>query len=383
MFKFTTAVVSALAVTLMCGPFKIANAAQGHNHENPQTEHSDSSEHNDSQAVTLNQLQQQLAKVKVVTLKPEFLLQRLYAPGELKENGYTSYIVSPRTDSVIMTRHVALGEKVKKGDKLVTLFSESMAEAQADYMVAHSEWLRVKNMRQQTLSESERVIAKTRYLASLGKLTALGLNDNAISALATQNEIKLGQYTLYAQINGVVLQDEFAQGQRVETGQTLLLLANEQNLWVEARLSANDSEHISAQSTAIVEFQYHAYDAQVIQESHTIDPLTRTRTVRLVVNNKDDRLHAGMFVNVYFNLPTEQPILAVPETALVRSEDGDWQVFISQEQNQFTAYEVERGRRFGELVEIKGLPLGTQVVTQGAFFIASEFAKSNFDIHNH
>ncbi|NOU50079.1 efflux RND transporter periplasmic adaptor subunit [Pseudoalteromonas sp. JBTF-M23] len=383
MFKFTTAIVTAITMTFMFGPFNMANAAQSHKHGDEQTKHTDSNLHSDGQAVTLNLLQQQLANVRVVKLKPEFLQQTLYAPGELKQNGYTSYTVSPRTDSVIMTRHVALGEKVKKGDKLVTLFSESMAEAQADYMVAYSEWLRVKNMHQQTLSESERVITKTRYLASLGKLTALGLNDSAISKLTTRDDIKLGLYALYAQIDGVVLQDDFAQGQRVETGQTLLLLANEKNLWVEARLSANDSEHISAQSTATVKFQDQSYDAKVIQESHTIDPLTRTRTVRLAVNNNDDRLHAGMFVNVYFNLPTAQPVLAVPETALIRRDDGDWQVFITQDRNQFTAYEVKRGRRFGDLVEIQGLTPNTQVVAQGAFFIASEFAKSNFDIHNH
>ncbi|BBN83464.1 hypothetical protein PA25_34490 [Pseudoalteromonas sp. A25] len=383
MFKFNTMAVRTIAVALLFTPYTIATAGENHDHHNEQPQITDSDNHAQNTLVSLTQRQIKTANIQVSELQPRFLMQHHYAPGVLKENGYTSYIVSPRTDSVIMTRHVALGQKVNQGDKLITLYSESMADAQADYMVSQSEWLRIQNMQKQTLSESERVVAKTRYLASVGRLNALGLSHEAISALTTQSDIKLGQYTLYAQVSGVVLQDDFTQGQRVNTGQTLLRLADEQNLWVEARLSANDNESIDIKSTAKVQFKEDTYHAKVIQESHTIDPITRTRTVRLVVNNADDRLHAGMFVNVYFNLPSKQPLLAVPETALMQNADEEWQVFVLNDHNQFLPQRVTRGRPFGDLVEISGLPAGTQVVTQGAFFISSEFAKSNFDIHNH
>ncbi|OHU85544.1 efflux transporter periplasmic adaptor subunit [Pseudoalteromonas amylolytica] len=331
----------------------------------------------------MSTVQQQLANIHVTALKKHKPSQKLYAPGELKENGYTSYVVSPRTDSVIVTRHTTLGERVKVGDKLITLYSETMAQAQADYMVSASEWKRLENLTDQSLSDSQRVQAKTRYLANMGRLTALGLSSHAISQLDEQSNIELGQYSLYAQIAGIVLQDDFAQGQRVSTGQTLMLLADEQNLWVEARLSVNDSQQISQQSQVVVEYQGRAYPAKVIQESHTIDPVTRTRNVRLQVSNQDHQLHAGMFVNVHFLLPTQQPIVTVPETALVRSTDGDWQVFVTDETNQFEAVQVQRGRAFGEQIEVIGIPEGTHVVTQGAFFISSQLAKSSFDPHNH
>ncbi|CAM4208512.1 efflux RND transporter periplasmic adaptor subunit [Pseudoalteromonas byunsanensis] len=358
--------------------------------QEPHTHHDDSafdadthSEQGQTTQFTLTAAQQRLAKVSISKLKKHKPSQKLYAPGELKENGYTSYVVSPRTDSVIITRHTALGERVKVADKLITLYSETMAQAQADYMVSASQWQRIVNLTDQSLSDSQRVQAKTRYLADLGRLTALGLSPQAIHKLDDQSNIELGQYSLYAQISGVVLQDDFAQGQRVNTGQTLMLLANEQNLWVEARLSANDSQHISLDSQVIVELQGQSYPAKVIQESHTIDPITRTRNVRLQVNNQDHQLHAGMFVNVYFILPTQEAVLTVPETALVRGIDGDWQVFVTDEKSHFTAIEVQRGRAFGDQIEITGVPEGTNVVTQGAFFISSQLAKSSFDPHNH
>ncbi|MCF6434262.1 efflux RND transporter periplasmic adaptor subunit [Pseudoalteromonas sp. MMG022] len=360
-----------------------AQSAQSHNHHDSVASADTHTEHDQTPALTLSTVQQQLAKIHVTALKKHKPSQKLYAPGELKENGYTSYVVSPRTDSVIVTRHTTLGERVKVGDKLITLYSETMAQAQADYMVSASEWKRLENLTDQSLSDSQRVQAKTRYLASMGRLTALGLSSHAISQLDEQSNIELGQYSLYAQIAGIVLQDDFAQGQRVSTGQTLMRLADEQNLWVEARLSVNDSQQISQQSQVVVEYQGRAYPAKVIQESHTIDPVTRTRNVRLQVSNQDHQLHAGMFVNVHFLLPTQQPIVTVPETALVRSTDGDWQVFVTDETNQFEAVQVQRGRAFGEQIEVIGIPEGTHVVTQGAFFISSQLAKSSFDPHNH
>jgi cobalt-zinc-cadmium efflux system membrane fusion protein len=40
-------------------------------------------------------------------------------------------------------------------------------------------------------------------------------------------------------------------------------------------------------------------------------------------------------------------------------------------------------RTAGGLAVIEGLAPGTQVVTQGAFFLQSELAKGGFDPHNH
>jgi hypothetical protein len=45
--------------------------------------------------------------------------------------------------------------------------------------------------------------------------------------------------------------------------------------------------------------------------------------------------------------------------------------------------EVELGRALGPLREITGVKPGTRIVTEGAFFVASQIAKGGFDPHNH
>lgn len=335
------------------------------------------------EGLTLSPRKIALANIKVKSIVPEYQYSSIYAPGEIKANGYRSYVVSPRTESVIISRHAALGEHVEKGQKLVTLFSEAMSQAQADYLIASTEWQRIKKLGNKTVSESHLLLTETTYNASYGKLIALGLTEKAIQSISNKDIKAFGQYTLTAQREGVVLQDDFIQGQRVDAGDTVMLLADEKQLWVEAKVSPNKKLDLSKNSPGIVKLEGQSYNAKVIQEAHTIDPLTRTRIVRLSVENKDDNLHSGMFVKVYFQFSTQEKVMAVPEEALIRSSDGDWTIFVEDHPGEFKAKEVELGRALGELREIIGVKSGTRIVTKGAFFVASEIAKGGFDPHNH
>ena len=363
-----------------------------HNHNKDKGEHDEHShesaekdeEHEEhGEGITLSPQKMSLANIKVESIVPEYKNSAVYAPGEIKANGYTSYVVSPRTESVIISRHAALGEHVEIGQKLVTLFSEAMAQAQADYLIASTEWLRVKKLGNKTVSESRLLQAEVTYNASYGQLIALGLTDKAINNISSKDIKAFGQYTLTAQREGVVLQDDFIQGQRVDAGDTVMLLADEKQLWVEAKVSPNKKLSLSINTPATVKLEGQSYKAKVIQEAHTIDPQTRTRIIRLAVENTEDKLHSGMFVKVYFQFATKQQVMAVPENSLVRSADGDWTVFVEDHPGEFKTVEVELGRALGEFREIFGIESGTRIVTKGAFFVASEIAKGGFDPHNH
>jgi cobalt-zinc-cadmium efflux system membrane fusion protein len=333
--------------------------------------------------ISLSPKKMLLANIEVTKLTQQTFVKSIYAPGEIKANGYTSYIVSPRTESVIVSRHAILGEHVEIDQPLVTLFSESMADAQANYRVTYSEWQRVKKLNKGTISESRLLKTETEYNSALGRLTAFGLTQQALSEIVKNNSSNLGEYTLVAKIAGAVLSDDFSQGQRVAPGDKIMILANEDNLWVEARVSPYKKLNLPIGTMAKIELETQVHQAKVIQEAHTIDPITRTRIVRLMVENSDDTLHSGMFVNVYFQFNTLTPVMAVPETALMRGADGDWTVFVEDHPGEFNAVEVELGQKLGNYREIIGLAANSRVVTKGAFFVASEIAKGGFDPHNH
>ena len=351
---------------------------EGHGHE----EDSDGG-HEEATTASINAKQKELAGIKVATLQSKRVDYEIYAPGELLTNGYTSYHVSPRVASVVLRRHVELGEHVTKGQPLVTLFSETVAQAQADYRKAFPEWERISGLGRSVVGDQRFNTAKANIEAARATLLAYGLNDDDIGALKASGVGSLGEYTLMARVDGAVLTDEFEQGQRVEAGQPLVTLANESELWVEAHLPANSDIVLKQGAEAEVRVAGRVTVATVSQEAHTIDAVTRTRIVRLELDNPEDRFHPGMFADVYFLFKTKEPVLAVPESALMRGADGDWTVYVEEAEGEYEPVEVELGRSIGGLREISGLTAGQRIVSRGAFFVASEIAKGGFDPHNH
>ncbi|MCF6300362.1 MAG: efflux RND transporter periplasmic adaptor subunit [Proteobacteria bacterium] len=368
-------------------PDESASSVDTDHDEENKDDHSDSEDdghgHGDESAgegIELSAEQQSLADIKVETIRAKTLNYKVYAPGEIQANGYTSYLVSPRVDSVVLKRHKALGDHVQKGDALVTLFSESVAEAQANFRITGAEWKRVKQLGRKAIGDNRYVTAKNDYELANARLLAFGLSDDAIKTLAKR---PLGEYTLIANTDGAILSDEFQQGQRVEAGHALMLLSDESMLWVEAHLQSSIQLSLPVGTQAEVKVGKDYYVAEVSQEAHTIDPNTRTRVIRLLLNNTDHRLHAGQFADVYFVFKTDYPVMAVPEAALMRGADGDWTVFVQDDDGEFQSKEIELGRTLGEFREISGVPQGSKIVTEGAFFVASQIAKGGFDPHNH
>ena len=113
-----------------------------------------------------------------------------------------------------------------------------------------------------------------------------------------------------------------------------------------------------------------------------MDEVTRTVGVRLGVENPDGAFRPGQFVDV--DIATTGPLVtSLPTEAVVRGSDGDWVVFVETPEGVLQPKEVEVVRSTNGRTVIDGIPVGTMVVTRGAFFVQSEIAKSGFDIHNH
>jgi len=345
---------------------------------------SENDEHDDNESgIRFTAEQMSISNIQVAVLIPQKVDYTLYAPGELKANGYTSYSVSPRVDSIVIKRHAILGQHIEKGSPLVTLFSVEVANAQAAYRLSLSEWNRVRKLGKATITEKRFMEAKAEHEVAYSTLKAYGLSEAAIRKSTASKTENLGQYTLYAQTQGAVLADYFLQGKRVIAGDELMLLADEHQLWVEAQLPPNSLTNIPEGTKANILIDNQVFNAVVIQEGHTIDQQSRTRTIRLTVDNEQHKLHPGMFTDVNFLFNEEQPVMTVPETALMRGADGDWLVYVEDHPGEFEPVEVELGRTFTQGREIIGIKSGAKVVVKGAFFVASQIAKGGFDPHNH
>ena len=366
----------------------VQETASGHQGEvkghEDEDDHGDHDEEQEVGAIEISADQQRVAGIVVEPLQPRSLAAEISAPGEVKLNAYLTRKVTPRITAQIMQRHVRLGEHVTTGQPLVTLSSVEMAEAQGALQVAEREWRRVESLGRSTVSERRYTEAQVAQQQAVSRVGAYGMTRGQINALLAGNKVSAdGTFQLIATQPGTVIRDDFVEGEFVEPGRELFVISDETQIWVEANLTPEEALGVMTDARARVRVGSTWFEGRVIQAHHVLNETTRTLGVRIEVANPDERLHPGLFVDTRIVGTALVDVFAVPEDAVLRSPDGDWVVFIEEEPDKFEPLEIEVIRTIKGLTVIEGPESGTRIVTQGAFFVQSEIAKSGFEIHNH
>ncbi len=319
-------------------------------------------------------------RMGIVTAKVErrALAKTVSAPGEVRLNAYRTAQVTPRIAAQVIARHARLGDVVKAGQRLVTLSSVEMAEAQGELLVADREWRRVKKLGRKVVSEKRYVAAQVRRQQAYARVLGYGMAEQQIAALLKTGDARRasGTFDLLAPQDGRIIRDEFVVGEMIEPGRVLFEIADERTLWIEARLSPDDAARIEVGTPARVSADGASWlDGKVIQRHHVLDETTRTQAVRIAVDNRSDLLHPGQFVKVILETGRGEPVLAVPAPAVIFME-GQPTVFVLED-DRFEPRPVEAGPPRGGWRAVRtGLAEGETVVVKGAFLIKSLMLKS-------
>lgn len=362
-----------------------AHGDEGHE-EQGHDDHGHGSHEGEKGGIELSNAQRKTAGIVVETLQARPMMAEIKAPGEVRLNAYATSRVTPRIAAQVLSRHKRLGQKVEKGQPLVTLSSVEMAEAQGALLVADIEWRRVVKLGRKVVSEQRYVEAQVARQQAYARVRAYGMTQAQTDQLlkTADSARATGEFKLLSGQNGVIIHDDFTVGERVEPGRVLFEISDPSTVWVEARLSHGQEATIRSGAQARIKTNAGWSSGRVLQLHPVMDEVTRTQGVRIELRNEDGRLRPGRFVEVRLQTgESGKPALVVPDTALMRSPDGDWQLFIETVSGEFEPKEVAILRRSNGLAEIEGLEPGTRVVTQGAFFLQSELAKAGFEVHNH
>lgn len=384
-----------LALCLASGS-AVVYAGDGHDHEKELSgteQHVESSheeigghaEDEEEGVIHLSEKQRQMIGLEVTPVTLALTAATIRVPGEVTLNAYRSSVVTPRSDVRVVKRHVLLGDHLKAGQPMVTLFSNALADRMTDLRLATKEWELVRKMGRELAGKQRYVAANSGLLQTLAQVTAFGLSKTEIER-QLNNPAKappLGEFVLRAPHDGVVQKDNFLVGQQMSAGDPLFVLVDEGEVWVEAQVSPNQSLNVAPGTPVTLQIGGQKFIGDLKQVAHTIDEQTRTRMVRIAIQNDNHQLHPGQFAQVDVPTDAEQMMLVLPESAFTRTADGDWGVFVEKAPGEYALEEVDverelRGRRI-----VSGIEPGTPVVTAGTFFLASEQAKAGFDIHNH
>lgn len=305
------------------------------------------------------------------------LRETIQVPGEVTANAYRSAKITPRISAQIVARKVTLGDVVKEGQPLVTLSSVEVAEAQGALLVTEQEWQRVQELGREVVSEGRYVQAQVAHQQAHARLLAYGMSEAEIDTLKKNADATraTGRFDLVAPQAGRVIFDDFVIGDFIEPGRVLFELSDESELWVEASLAPGDAAHIQQDAEVDILHDGMRLPGKVLQVHHRLDEATRRQSVRITVDNSDDLLHPGEFVEVSLPVGSGKPTLAVPSAAVVLV-DGGPTVFRLHE-GTFEPVRLETGEPTGDWIPVlAGVEEGDVIAVEGAFHLKSLLLKS-------
>lgn len=361
-----------LAVTLL-----VACSAAEDDAASPIAEQQPADTHGES-ALAMPRAEREAQGIETATVQRRQLTATISAPGEVRTNAYRSALVTPRMSAQVVTRHARLGDAVEDGQPLVTLSSVQMAEAQGVLIEADREWRRVRQLGRDVLSEARYVAAQVSRQRSYATALAYGMTAAQIDRLLEGGDASraMGEFELLSPRPGTVIRDEFVVGEIIEPGSVLFEISDESVLWVQAQLSSVDVARVAPGTAARVSRDGTQWlDGTVVQLQHRLDETTRTQGVRIEIDNADDDLHPGDYVDVVLETAATVPRTAVPSEAVLLMQ-GSPTVF-KIEGEEIHAQPVETGAISSGWTEIEaGLGAGDEVVTQGAFLIKALLLRS-------
>ncbi|HAS6349519.1 TPA: efflux RND transporter periplasmic adaptor subunit [Vibrio vulnificus] len=254
----------------------------------------------------------------------------------------------------------AVGEQVKKGDVLFTLYSPELVKAQ-------EELLNAKRTGRDGL-----VKGATERLLSLG-VDREQINQVIRRGKASQTiEIK-------ALANGVIASLNIREGGYLSPAQAVISAGPLHEVWVDAEVFERQAHWLTNGSQASMTLDAlpgKAWQGEVDYVYPILDPKTRTLRMRLKFANPNGELKPNMFANITLQPVSDSEVLTVPKSSVIRS-GGMTRVVLAEGEGKYRSARIETGREADDKVEVlQGLNQGDRIVTSAHFMLDSESSQS-------
>lgn len=396
----------------------------GHSHESGEASDDDGhaaasggtdAGHDDHEEAELRVSRQKQEEWGIVVEAPRIqnTSSRVTLPGTMALNQNRTAHLTSFIHGQIMSVSADLGDRVRKGQNLLTINSPDFGKAQADFLNtrARLNLSRIENERAKVLFEKSALGEKeylrrkaeyeklsTEYGAQESNLHSYGMTHEQIQALIDRSgaieekEFKCEMVDpglpLYAPIPGTVIFRDAVMGEHIEPEKILFTVSDLHTLWAVLDAYEKDMPYINKKSKVHITSQLYPdeqFSGTITYISDIIDQQLRTIKIRVEVENPGHLLKPNMYIQGFVeNRAGEKDILAVPENALLNL-DGQKIVFIAAGEDLFIPRPVSTGRKDGDLVIITdGLGRDERLVTKGAFTLKTELTKRTFgNVHVH
>lgn len=251
----------------------------------------------------------------------------------------------------------AIGKPVKKGQTLFELYSPELVSTQEEYLAARGK------------GETGAEIAR----AAIERLKGWAVPDSEINRLKSSGKVKRA-VGFNAPVDGFVVNKTAIQGMYVTPEMELYYIADLSKVWVLVTLYESDISAIKVGDKTDIKLPYDpakTFTAPIQYIYPEIDVETRTSKARIELDNKNQGLKPGMYVNVEIKKDLGEAV-TVPEDAVIDTGVRRL-VFVKTSATRFEPREVKIGPRVeGKYSVLSGLSPGEEVVVSAHFLIDAE-----------
>ncbi|HHO75219.1 MAG TPA: efflux RND transporter periplasmic adaptor subunit [Deltaproteobacteria bacterium] len=190
--------------------------------------------------------------------------------------------------------------------------------------------------------------------------------DQAISAEALARS-KLRECSVRSPISGIATQKFVNVGELASPAQLAFVIMNMDTVKVEADLPEEIYGSLKQGGTGMITFDaipVKSYTGKITKIYPTIDPVSRTFKIRIILKNPGLDLRSGMTARIGVVEKTRDRTLSVPKSAVIKGEQGYFIYTVMADTVKKKV--VTLGIEGDALFEItSGISLGDQVVTTG------------------
>lgn len=377
-------------------------------------------EHAEGNITTLTKAQMQSIGVVFGSIEKKQLTSSLKANGILKVPNQNRASITALLGGVVKSIRVQSGSQVRKGDVIATLTNTSFITMQEEFIstssrvvLAEQEYKRQSELQAgnagtlKTLQQAEAELKalRVRKTSLHRQLELIGIKTSTLSEVRIQSEI-----SVISPINGSVSEVLINIGSFVDANKPVAEIIDNSQLHVDLFVYEKDLPKLRIDQTihfTLTNNTGKEYDAKIYGISNTFEQNTKAISVHAVVSGDKSGLIDGMNITALVSLE-KATVDAIPTDAIVSYQGNDYIFIVTKVEEQhheeengkaeeehkhekavdgtltFERIPVHKGTSeigFSEITLLKEIPVESEIVIKGAFFILSKMTNSGEHEH--
>ncbi len=264
---------------------------------------------------------------------------------------FVKNMISSQSAMRIQKIYVEVGDRVTKGQLLVQMEAANFAQSNAQLQNLKTDYTRMEAL-YKTGGVSKQQLDQMKTQLDVAAEATKSLDENT---------------KLVSPISGIVTQRNFDDGD-LTGGQPILIV--QQISPVKVLVNVAEEYYPKVKTGMGVNIKLDIYPNEIFKGKvsliyPTIDPMSKTFTVQITVENSNTKVRPGMFARANIDFGQKDYIL-VPDLAVQKQSGSNERYVFVYKDGKVSRRTIELGRRFENVFEVlSGLEEGEQVVTAG------------------